>query len=139
MHWLEEGDFCNSFFSRSVLAYKSRMKISMLEDDHGHTISDPDELERIVVDFYKDLFKSKGGLDGKKEEYIKSLIHRRVPLEHMKKVNAQPTIAEVHEAVFLQGYGKSPGLDGLGIEFYKFNWQLIKEDLFETISYIFAT
>ncbi|GAA0165614.1 hypothetical protein LIER_20970 [Lithospermum erythrorhizon] len=32
----------------------------------------------------------------------------------------------------------SPGPDGLGIEFFKFNWQLIKVELYEAISYIFA-
>ncbi|GAA0175606.1 hypothetical protein LIER_28746 [Lithospermum erythrorhizon] len=46
-----------SELDRLVFAYKNKMKISILEDEQGNSISEPVEVERVVIEFYKDLFK----------------------------------------------------------------------------------
>ncbi|GAA0163137.1 hypothetical protein LIER_43633 [Lithospermum erythrorhizon] len=57
----------------------------------------------------------------------------------MDKLVAQPSMDEVHDAIFSQSSGKSPGLDGYGIEFYKHNWESVGQDVYKVLVYIFAT
>ncbi|GAA0155974.1 hypothetical protein LIER_43338 [Lithospermum erythrorhizon] len=72
--YLEKGDFSTSFFHRSVVAYTQRHKIPMIEDGDGVYHQDPMKVEGVIVQFYNDLFTSKGSL---REEH-KAIIRRDV-------------------------------------------------------------
>jgi hypothetical protein len=44
---------------------------------------------------------------------------------------------ELFAAIRKGSTNKAPGVDGLGIEFYKMNWEIIGSDLLELMNYIF--
>ena len=55
--------------------------------------------------------------------------------EHKEKSNTPITLDELTENLFSMNGGKSPGNDGLTVEFYKKFWEDIKNVYFESIAY----
>ncbi|GAA0162266.1 hypothetical protein LIER_18394 [Lithospermum erythrorhizon] len=123
MNWLANGDFSTSFFNRSILASRNKYQISLLMDDDGRIHTDPQIVEIKIIQFYEALFTSKGVLSDAQKLIIRdSLIWREV------KEDFQSIVV-----------GKSPGPDGLSVEFYKYHWERVNQDLLDAFVYIFAT
>ncbi|GAA0173753.1 hypothetical protein LIER_27304 [Lithospermum erythrorhizon] len=126
--YLEKGDFSTSFFHRSVVAYTQRQKISMIEDGAKVCHQDPVEVEGVIVQFYKDLFTSKGPLSKVQKDVIRRTVTARVPVEDWAQLVAVPGLEEVKEAFQGMASGKSPGPDGFSTDFYKHNWEVVGEE-----------
>ncbi|GAA0184350.1 hypothetical protein LIER_31638 [Lithospermum erythrorhizon] len=110
--WLEQGDFGRRFFSRSVLAYRNRQQISMIMGIDGVICTDPKEITKVIVGFYKGLFTSCGALLEDQRQMIWGFISKQIP---------------------------RGACDMLSVEFYKFHWEEIQEEVFEGFKHIFAT
>jgi len=52
---------------------------------------------------------------------------------------ANPTLEEVHAAVFQLGALKAPGPDGFNGLFYQKSWEMLKPDLFQLVQNFFNT
>ena len=55
--------------------------------------------------------------------------------EHKTSCDKTITLEEIKENLFNMNGGKSPGNDGLSVEFYKFFWEDLKTLLFESYEY----
>ncbi|GAA0156288.1 hypothetical protein LIER_13816 [Lithospermum erythrorhizon] len=139
MAYLEKGDFNNAFFSRLVLAYTSKHKISVFEDLSGNFYNEPEDVEKVITTFYQEFFTSQGPLTIAQRETVKRVIKARVPEEYLTRLNASPTMAEVKDAFHGLSYGKSSRPNGLVAEFFKYNWGRIGGDVFKAVQHIFAT
>ncbi|GAA0157327.1 hypothetical protein LIER_38438 [Lithospermum erythrorhizon] len=137
--YLEKGDFSTSFFHRSVVAYTQRHKISMIEDGDGICHKEPVKVEGVIVQFYKDRFRSKGPLKEEDREIIRRTVTARVPEEYWGQLVALPSLEEVKRAFHDMASGKSPGLDGFSSEFYKHNWSIVGEGVYQAVVHVFAT
>ncbi|GAA0161171.1 hypothetical protein LIER_17547 [Lithospermum erythrorhizon] len=126
-------------YVRSVLDYTYKHRISMIEDEEGECRKDPVEVERVITDLYKGLFSSYGPLSMEQKSVIQRSISARVPEEYCAQLVAVPTLAEVRKAFHELARGKSPGPDGISVEFYKHNWDMIAGDLHNAVKYVFAT
>ncbi|GAA0159099.1 hypothetical protein LIER_15964 [Lithospermum erythrorhizon] len=89
--WIEKGDLSTSFFFRSVLAYKNQHKISVVMDDCRRSITKPEGIEELVVNFYKGLFRSKGPLTLAQSQMIKDVIVVSISEEACLQLNVQPS------------------------------------------------
>ena len=61
--------------------------------------------------------------------------HNKVLKENPKAWDITLTIADLENALFTRSIGKSPGNDGLSVEFYKLFWDDIKFVLFDSFKY----
>ncbi|KAL8143024.1 hypothetical protein V2J09_016056 [Rumex salicifolius] len=57
--WLRDGDRNTSYFHLSTLIQRRYNRVSALKNNFGVWISDPEDLERMVVSFYDDLYSVK--------------------------------------------------------------------------------
>ncbi|GAA0151838.1 hypothetical protein LIER_10467 [Lithospermum erythrorhizon] len=137
--YLEKRDFSTSFFHRSVVAYTQRHKISMIEDGDGVCHKESVKVEGVIVQFYKNFFRSKGPLKGEHKDIIRKTVTAIVPEEYWGQLVALPSLEEVKRAFHDMANGKSPGPDGFSSEFYKHNWNVVGGVVYEAIVHVFAT
>jgi hypothetical protein len=67
--------------------------------------------------------------------FLDSLVIPRISNEHKLSCDKALSIEEHADCIFSMSKGKSPGNDGLTVEFYQFFWTDIKELLFESLKY----
>jgi len=92
------------------------------------------EKQNIVYDFYKDIFK----IETKNSEPTMYNINPRIKLDsnENRRLIDNIHISEIKSAIDDLNDGKSPGLDGIPIEFYKAYWKELKEILLELFCFI---
>ncbi|GAA0172799.1 hypothetical protein LIER_41405 [Lithospermum erythrorhizon] len=99
----------------------------------GETVVGPDKVEDFIVGFYKKFFTSQRPLTVEQILSINGGHCKKIPEAAVEMLNSKSTFEEVKSIVFDMAMGKSPGPDGFGIEFYKFNWHLMGRDVYEAI------
>jgi len=125
---LREMDAPSSFFFNLEKKERGRKMMMHLKDGNGNVVSDPKEMRKIALSFYKDLFRE-GLCDiGCMEELHKDLL--KLSDEQSKQLDSGLQLQELSEAVMKLSTGKTPGLDGLPAEFYKHFWNLLKDDFY---------
>lgn len=65
------------------------------------------------------------------QEELFTPIQPKINNYHNQKLTQEITLTELENAVFQMENAKSPGIDGLPIEFYKTQYELIKNDLLQ--------
>lgn len=105
------------------LAYRIRKDrekslIHSLTGEEGTEKYAQEDFKRIVGKFYQKLYQIRDIILDKQREYLKS--HNLIKLneEQKKNFNKPISIREIVEAIKNQNKGKSPGPDGLPIEYY---------------------
>ena len=123
---LEHGEPNISFFAS--LERKSALKkcIQQLKGDKGATVTDTDDIIRVVTDFYAKLFDRKH-TDSQTTDKLLRNINRKISDGDRISLDRPITKEELEFAVMkLQG-GKSPGPDGIPAEFYQTYWPHIRD------------
>ena len=121
--WLEFGEKSSKYFfnlEQNIAARKNRFK---LRDNTGIT-SDPKRILEIQRSYYAHLFKSSNTkID---EEYLASAELPTITNEQQELCNRDINLIEIKEAIEGMKNNKSPGSDGIPIEWYKTFWENIK-------------
>lgn len=93
----------------------------------------PSGIRKLTVGYYKDLFKSDFSENPRLcNRFVKGL--PQVAAEANQKWEAQPTLHEFYTALMSFQSGKTPGMDGLPVEFYKASWSVMGEDFLEVVT-----
>ena len=103
---------------------------------HDLDITDRKEIFEELHRFYADLFDRK--IDKSKNEcktFLDKLDIPAISNEHKLACDKVLTIDDLEQALFKMSIGKSPGNDGLSIEFYKAFWDDLKPVLFDSYKY----
>ena len=121
---LEEGEKCTSYFFKKIIS-KGGI-ISGLKREDGVLVQTTEEILEVVEGFYGGLFKEK----------VTSEDRRKEVLSFLDKTVGECALLEndfTKEELFkcLKGFkrGKSPGADGLPLEFYLTFWDILEHDL----------
>ena len=96
-------------------------------------ITDHNDILKELHDFYSTLFDRK--ISKSSSECMSFLNSLQVPLisdQHKAECDQELTIDDLKDSLFSMSGGKSPGNDGLSVEFYKFFWSEIKDIFFES-------
>lgn len=123
--WVKEWDYNTSLFHRLVNSRKNMNAITRLEKEDGTVLEDENEIQREIVDFYKDLFQEK-------EEVTWSMLDidwDPIPQVKAQWIERRFEIEEVKAAVFGCDRNKSPGSDGFSFGFFQESWEFIKGEL----------
>ncbi|KAK0138223.1 Transposon TX1 uncharacterized protein [Merluccius polli] len=107
--------------------------IHTLRAGDGTELTEPHEIRRRAVQFYSELYESEYV---ENDECFDSFCDGMPQIsddDHLE-LKAPLVGAELHVALQGMDGGKSPGLDGLPVEFYKTFWKELGQDLLEVLN-----
>lgn len=102
--------------------------IKGVADSNGAWVED-DNIGMVFTDYFQNLFESSSTTN---VDYIAGLIRHKVPNEMINMITKPYTKAEINIAFNHMSKGKSLGPDGMTMEFYKNNWDIIDRDLIKS-------
>ncbi|XP_073060321.1 uncharacterized protein [Primulina eburnea] len=118
---------------RSFIAQKA--KLSYLQQ--GVTITEPDLIAELFVDYYKNLLGTRVNRTQIDSEAI--LDGPCVPVESWDALTAIVSSDEIEAALFDIDYDKAPGADGYGSFFFKKAWPVVKNDVVSAVQEFFQS
>lgn len=131
LHWYKDGNRSSKYFF-NFLNYKHKKEyIGAIQDDSGQIRTKPDDIKTIFHNFYEKLFVEDSHWEDVQliwEDTIKPYIPQKVNIENSRFLDRLLSIEELERVVFSMSPHKSPGIDGLSVEFYQAMWPHIKED-----------
>lgn len=129
--WLEEGERNTNYFFSLEKRNQKRNNICSLKINNNVT-NDQTEISQHVYAFYKELYTSKFKPHNC-EVFIKSISKdiKAISEDYKHCCDAELQLSEMNDTISSMKKGKSPGTDGLSVEFYLHFWEIIKIPLFE--------
>ncbi len=129
--WLEQGEKNSSYFFALEKRNRKRNNIVSLKINDNIT-NNPSDISKYVYSFYSNIYKSNFNINDC-EKFI-TLIKSFTPSisEQFQQTCEEPiTKLEILEAIKSMSKGKSPGIDGIPVEFYLHFWNIIETPLME--------
>ncbi len=126
---LEEGERNTNYFFAHEKRNIKRKSLSALNID-GAPSKDLKIISNFVTEFYRKLYNS--NYNAKACEPFLEKIHTNIPSaeEDFKSIcDSDLSATEIKNALFSVKKGKSPGTDGLSVEFYIHFWEFIQNPL----------
>lgn len=144
--FIQEGDLPTKLLFRRLSQKRQQNYIHMLKAEDGTWVSQQADLESLIQRHFKAILTSNGGGPDAQmsvEQDI-DLVLRELDLPVIPMVDynslLQPLSAEeVQLALFSLPEGKSPGLDGYNVEFFKYYWSTVGGILTAVVQRFFAT
>ena len=122
----EKGELDIAFYSEIEEKQIANDRIGQIAEKKDSIIyTDNDNIIRICTEFYEDLY-TPSKVNTQKQDRLLKNIKNKITQEQKQKLDAPVTQEEVRVAIFQMQTGKSPGLDGIPIEFYQEYWEQIK-------------
>lgn len=100
--------------------------------DDGQHLTHRSDIRQHAVNFYKELYKC----EYTDNEGLLCNFHQGLPKvspEDNAELQGPLVLEELQAALSTMAGGKAPGIDGPPVEFYKFFWQELGEDLLEVL------
>ena len=121
------------FYQLEKIHGKDQLWDKIIDQDEN-ILQGTDNVQKVQVRFYKDLYASQElENNGMTEHKFLSAAPRQLVPESKEKLERDITLEEITKALSKMINNKSPGQDGICIEFYKICWSLIKNDFHEVI------
>ena len=128
--WIEQGEKNSSYFYSLEKRRQTKICITKL-NQNGNIIQDTKKITEEECQFYSNLYKKKFQSDDC-DAFMESVNENVTKLTDEDKLllDKDVTLIEIETALKQMKNGKSPGIDGLSIEFFKTFWSDIKNLLF---------
>ena len=133
----EEGEKSTRYFYSLEKRQQANHSIQTLTKDNLDTISDTYDLISETHRFYKTLYSAEPIDDNVQREIFNSYPLPTLPEEDRDTFDAPLTEHELHQALSSMENKKSPGIDRLSTNFYKFFWTLFGTELTAVYNYAF--
>ena len=99
-------------------------------------ISNSDEILKELHSFYSNLFDRKiSKTETECKNFLDTLNIPTISEQHKLECEKALSLEDLETSLFKMSIGKSPGNDGLSVEFYKTFWDDIKNVFFESVCY----
>ena len=123
LKWSEEGEKCTKYFFAIEKERYNRKTMSLIKDESGQWISDGDKILAEQAKFYRNLYSKDANVKFVliNESDVKLTAHQSSELD--RPISKE----EIKEAVFQLKKDKTPGLDGIPIDFYQQFWNVLGE------------
>jgi len=128
--WIEEGERSTSYFLGMEKARQTGNKIECLRNANGLVSKSDKDILETACDFYKTLYSSKITQHETRQEDLKNYFEClpdsfRLTEGKKKKCEGKIGLDECLVAMLKMKKNKSPGLDGLTVEFFQTFWHLL--------------
>ena len=137
--WTEEGEKNSKFFLNLEHHNQEVKNITSLLNTNGAQISEPNEILEYITMFYKNLYAP---VSEKKFESINECTFAsdtKLNQSDSDMLDKPITENDLYESLSDLPNNKTPGSDGLTVEFYKKFWKIIKEPLCDCIKTVYET
>ncbi|XP_071902386.1 uncharacterized protein [Coffea arabica] len=131
LRWLRDGDANTSFFHSVVRQRRNSNFIARIKDAEGRWLDAAQDIKTSATEFYADLFTSESTVRGGFPDLPFAI--PSVGSVQNDKIREVPSAEEIREVVFSMDLNSAPGPDGFGVGFYQKCWEIIKDDLVESI------
>ena len=128
--WAKFGDWNSKFFHSQASQRKRKNLIRKLKDSNGRVVESSEDIAECLVQYYQDLLQSAN------QHLCTSAIDsiQKVITEEMNsKLSSEFTQLEVKQAINQMAPLKAPGPDGMPPLFYQHYWNLIGDDISNTV------
>ena len=136
--WHEEGETSSKFFHDLEKVHSKNKSIDKMLDKNNTMVYGTDNVQKVQVDFYKDLFKSETVDQTLKTKFLDA-IDSKIPEDMKEMLDADISIEELGKCLKMMKNNKSPGPDGICTEFYKCYWNVVKTDLYDVYIHCFES
>jgi hypothetical protein len=126
MHWFKEGDMNNKFFHTSAIARDKVKKVSKLRTDDRRTATSQEDMCNMAQNYFEQLFSANAGV----HEPVLDLMSQCVSMDDNSMLTSPIKKEELRQALFQMQPDKSPGPDGVNLEFYQRFWHVCGDDIF---------
>jgi hypothetical protein len=132
--WVEEGER-NSIYFLNLEKYNYTNKQITSLDVRGKTVDKGPEILKEIKDYYEKLYS----LNDIDKIRLRDVLAEapKLNLDQKSKTKGLITYNECLKALKSLSNGKTPGLDGISTDFYKFFWIDISATVVESINYAF--
>ncbi|VFR03540.1 unnamed protein product, partial [Cuscuta campestris] len=124
--WISQGDASTSFFHSYVRGGRHRLHISSLKDGRGNIHTTFDEIARITVEHYTEVFSSIH--EGDMGEIL-NLIPSCVSDQDNTLLSSIPAKEEIKRTIWSLNANSTAGSDGFNGFFFRNSWDTIKTDV----------
>lgn len=128
---IKDMDAPTSFFFNLEKKSSQQKQIYHLQRLDGTITLDPVEIKKLAVNYYKNLYDAESCDIESASDLLSDL--PQVEEEGRKSLDSQITFQEITEAMKQLSRGRSPGIDGLPVEFYQAFWNILGQDLYEVL------
>ena len=139
--WCTKGDTMSKFFFQHVTPKRNKIQIVQLKRSDGTVTMDKDEMSNIVATYYESLLSantpSVETLQMRQKVWAATVVKvtSRISLQLLRPFSS----FEILQAIKGVGPDVSPGVDGMGRDFFITYWDLIAEDLLAAFQEMFNT
>jgi len=132
--WVEDGEKSTKFFLNLEKNNISRKSVTILNDSHGISITDQDKILDEEVNYFSSLYKSQNNTSQTDlHEFFDNVDIPKLTDDEKLLCNGELTKSECIDAINGMARNKSPGYDGITVEFYCKYWPKVGQldDAFE--------
>ena len=133
--WHEQGEKSNKYFLRQCSRNKTKSTINkLLREDNSETSLQAEILE-MTGNYYRKLYSDNNEKSrNEKIQYLNTITMPKMSEEDKLNCEGELTIEELAKALKTCKKGKTPGNDGITVEFYQKFWPLLQLPLLESIN-----
>ena len=135
--WTELGEKPIRYFYQLENQQQSRNVINKLRRADDTIVSSGKEILAECRAFYKNLYSAEP-VNHESQQWLLSQLETALSSEDQTRCEGKLTLDECHAALSQMAFAKSPGSDGLSVEFHCRFWGLLGADLVETLHFSFA-
>ena len=131
--WVELGEKNNSYFLGLEKKRQVKKSINKIKNENNDIATKQSEILEIIKTYYEKLYSSNKPNKHMLQKYIFETKLEKTLSEKDKSIcDGEITVTECSDAVNEMKLNKSPGLDGLSVEFYRTFWDKLKYFLIKT-------
>ena len=127
LKWKTVGDQCSKEFFQSHRARSNALHMTELKDLHGQSHTSQAAMAQICSEYYKKLYTARESPEASAGAQEAALRYLSDKLSSNAKSALQAPMSqeELRTALWDMRLGKSPGPDGIVLEFYKVFWSIL--------------
>ena len=134
--WVEQGERCTKFFLNLQKKQLQDSTIPSLLSPDGTLLDTTPAILEATYDFYSHLYSPKTTSNNLQNIFLSNLDRQLSPAQALS-CEGSLSLPELDTALHQLNVNKSPGLDGLPVEFYTTFWSLLKHDIHALSTYVF--
>ena len=122
--WTADGEKITKYFCNLEKRHYVSKQMYKLVKDNGEVLFKTDEMLTETRNFYKNLYEEKPNLTLNSEEFFTDSLPRLEEFDS-NTLEGLITMEEASDALRNMSNGKSPGTDGITVDFLKFFWKQV--------------